>query len=427
MPKKTAICALLVCAVASGTTFSQEPIDEPEDARAPTESGVVDTEAAEAETSSEAETKEPVLEKPQIELSPELADLRDRVRRCMAYYFHRPETTLQRSPWGVMHSVVGFGVDTPLRTRTKEVNAISWLCGNAPCNGLRLLYVEGDQLGLRMGPGYQGHKGQFLCILAQSRVKIDYPIWIGEHRMTVADLVEHEQMTCESGTELTFKLIGLSHYLEPEATWRNQHDEPWSIERLIKEELAQPVLDACCGGTHRMTGFSYAVKKRAKRGKPMTGQWYRAKKYVDDYHVYTVKLQNPDGSFSTNWFRGRADSGDIDRKLNTTGHTLEWLVYSLPKDQLTDPRVIKAVTFLSDLMWEHRGREWEIGPKGHAVHALALYDEYVFGGKPGKRSDQLAEYDSQQQSSEQSDQWASSPSTVVSPTRLQSTPHSTAP
>jgi hypothetical protein len=42
-------------------------------------------------------------------------------------------------------------------------------------------------------------------------------------------------------------------------------------------------------------------------------------------------------------------------------------------------------------MWENRQREWEIGPRGHALRALALYDEYVFGGKPGKRNEQLAE------------------------------------
>lgn len=155
----------------------------------------------------------------------------------------------------------------------------------------------------------------------------------------------------------------------------------------------------------------------------MTGHWRRAKKYVDDYHVYTFKLQNANGSFSTNWFRGRADSGDIDRNLNTTGHTLEWLVYSLPKDQLTDPRVVKAIAFLTDLMWENREREWQIGPKGHAVHALTLYDEYVFGGKPGKRREQLAEYKSQQLPSERSSPLALSQDMAVSSTRA----HSTAP
>ena len=47
--------------------------------------------------------------------------------------------------------------------------------------------------------------------------------------------------------------------------------------------------------------LSYAYKKRVQRGFPITGQYKRARKYVDDYHRYTFRLQNPDGSFSTNW------------------------------------------------------------------------------------------------------------------------------
>jgi hypothetical protein len=111
---------------------------------------------------------------------------------------------------------------------------------------------------------------------------------------------------------------------------------------------------------------------------------------LDKYHGHTFKLQNADGSFSTEWFAGRGDQPDLDRRLNTTGHTLEWMVYSLPKDRLTDERLIRAVEYTTDLMWRYRGHEWEIGPKGHAIRALALYDERVLGGQPGRRAEQLA-------------------------------------
>ncbi len=322
-------------------------------------------------------------------LTPEQVVLRDRIRRCLAYYFFRPESTQRHSPWGVMHGMIGFGVDTPLLAGDQEVNAVAWLCANGACYGMQLLYRNQDYVGVQMGPGYQGHNGQFLAILAQSRVKIDYPLVVGGQRLSVANLVKSEQLTCRSGTELTFKLIGLAHYLEPDAKWRDQHGETWDIPRLIREELAQPIVGAACGGTHRLMGFSYAVRKCERSGQGLTGQWLRAKEYLDDYHAYTFRLQNADGSFSTNWFEGRSHQDDIDRKLNTTGHTLEWLVYSLPKERLADERLVNAVEFLTDLMWRYRGHEWEIGPKGHAIHALALYDERLFGGRPGQRSEQL--------------------------------------
>jgi hypothetical protein len=209
---------------------------------------------------------------------------------------------------------------------------------------------------------------------------------IEEQEFTVQDLIEYEKRTCEPASELTFKLIGLSHYLDTESTWESETGETWSISRLIAEELAQPVIGAACGGTHRLMGFSYAVRKREQRGEPMVGEWLRARKYLDDYVDYTFQLQNEDGSFSTDWFAGRADSGDLDRRLQTSGHILEWLAYVLPQHELGDPRVVKAVDYLAGLLLEHRQRDWEIGPKGHALHALAIYDERVFGRKPGQRT-----------------------------------------
>jgi hypothetical protein len=289
-----------------------------------------------------------------------------------------------------MHSLIGYGVDTDVTVNGREVNAIGWLCWNGSCRGMRMLYIEDGLPAVKNGPGYQGHIGQFLSMLAQSRVKIDYQIRVDGQQFTVADLVEYEKVTCRPRTELTFKLIGLAHYLDSDATWTSRWGEPWSISRLIREELAQPINGATCGGTHRLTGFSYAVRARKKQGKPIDGEWGRAKKYLDDYVEYAFKLQNRDGSFSTQWLRGRASSRDLERRLQTSGHILEWLVHAMPKEDLTQPRVLKAVDYLTSLMTRHRERDWGIGPRGHAIHALVLYNERVFGDQPGQRRELLA-------------------------------------
>ena len=324
-------------------------------------------------------------------LSPEMQQLRARVRQTLAFYFHRPENNLERSPWGVMHCIIGFGVDTPLLVNRQRVNAIAWLCANEPCYGMRMAYLHGGRLRLRMGPGYQGHEGQFLAILAQSRVKIDYPLLVAGRQMSVLDLVESEKSSCVAGTELTFKLIGLSHYLDSDSSWQTPDGQVWDIARLVREELAQPVIGACCGGTHRLTGFSYAVRGRQREGKPIDGQWARAQQYLEDYHRYVFRLQNADGSFSTAWFERPESQADLQRRLNTSGHVLEWLAHSLPDEQLADPQVIRAVEYLANLLWEGRHRKWDIGAQGHAIHALALYDERMFGGQPGRRAEQLGQ------------------------------------
>lgn len=323
-------------------------------------------------------------------LSPELADLRQRIRSCLAYYYFRPENVASRSPWGSMHWMLAYGVDSQLIVGSNRVNAVGYLNYNGLCNGQRLFFLQGGKVTAQIGVGVQGHPGQYLAMLAQSRVKSSYPLVVDGIELTVADLIEHEKETCSSDTELTFKLIALSHYLNSDETWTSRDGGTWSIPRLIREELAQPINGAACGGTHRLTGFSYAVRKREQRREPMVGQWLRAQKYIEDFHEYTFQLQNRDGSFSTEWFVTRADYGDIGRRVQTTGHIVEWLAFSLPKDQLTQPRMLHSVSYLTDLLNENRQEKWSIGPFAHALHALAIYDERVFGGKPGTREEQLA-------------------------------------
>jgi hypothetical protein len=328
---------------------------------------------------------------PEIAMTPELMALRGRIRECLAYYYFRPENVALRSPWGAMHAMIAYGVDSELIVGERRVNAIGYLCYNGVCNGQQLFYLSNGKLQTRIGPGVQGHPGQFLAMLAQSRVKTDFPILIEGQKFTVADLIQHEKDTCRPKTELTFKLIAFMHYLKSDEKWRSNDGQEWDIPRVIKEELAQPIVGAACGGTHRMTGFSYVVRKRETRGEPFTGQWMRAKKFVEDYHEYAFKLQNPDASFSTDWFAGRADFGPVSRRLETTGHITEWLAYSLDKEQLVEPRMIKSVSYLTDLLDDNRNEKWGIGPLGHGLHALALYDERVFSGKPGSRAAELAE------------------------------------
>jgi len=315
------------------------------------------------------------------ELSPELVALRDKVRKTLATYYPRHQNTRDNTPWEVMHAIIAYGVDTQLFKNGpggEKVNAVGWMCYNYPCGGDQMLFVNRGKVDARRGVGVQGHAGQFLAILAQSHVKPDYPLQVSGKSFTLADLIEHEKETCVAGEELTFKLISLMHYLDSDAEWTTPDGQPWSIQRLVREELRQPIRGAACGGTHRLMGFSYAVNKRIQRGKPVVGEFLRAQKFIQDYHRYTFSLQNADGSFSTEWFVRRGDNPDIDRRLKTSGHILEWISFSLSDDELRDPRMIKAVDNLASLLLKHDRHTWEIGPLGHGLHALAIYDSRVF-------------------------------------------------
>ena len=308
-----------------------------------------------------------------VPTDPILAKRLQRTDACLSHYLNNPESTTVRSPWAVMHALLAFGGEYELVHGQSRVNAIGWMCHNGTCRTQRIFTPTARSFTPNVGDGVQGHEGQFLAILAQSNVPLTYPIQIGTSKFTVEDLVRQEMMTCREKSELTFKLIGLSYYLDSNKQWRANDGKQWSISKLIQEELAQPIVGAACGGVHRLMGFSFSVKQRQLQGQPINGQYARAAKFVRDYIDYTWQLQNPDGSFSTSWYEGRANEPKDERKVQTTGHMLEWLMYTLPDEEVNAPRVGKTIDFLLSKIYDKREQKWPIGPRGHATRAVALY------------------------------------------------------
>jgi hypothetical protein len=308
--------------------------------------------------------------------------LREQVRRVLRYYYDHPLNTNERSPWEVMHVALSYEVHSRILQggpQGKPVSAVGWLCFNQNCRRMKLMYVDDEgELNVRVGPALQGHRGQLLAILAQAKVSSEYPMRVDGHEFKIKDLIKSEMETCYPRTELTFKLIGLMHYLDSETQWVNDQGMQWNMRKLVTEEIRQPIRGAACGGTHRLSGLTLAYKTREARGESVDGEYAQAKRFVAQHQQYTFRTQNPDGSFSTNWFQGREDQQDIDRKLKTTGHMLEWLLYSATDKELNNPRTTKAVYFLTNLMYQNRYRDWEAGPLGHALHALVVYDRLMF-------------------------------------------------
>ena len=316
--------------------------------------------------------------------SARLDRLRVRIAQTLATYQRRPLNTSQHSPWEIMHGFVSFGIPTKIRAggpRGELVNAIGWMNSGGRCRGQVMLTVRDGRPHALYGVGLQGHSGQYLAILAQCRVSAKSPLLLGDHEFTVADLVEAEKLNCRTGTELTFALIGLAHYLPTDATWRSGDGDAWSLERLMQEELRQPIRTAPCGGTHRLFGLAYGCQRRLKATGELEGVYKRADRYVRDYqNLVLQRLQNRDGSFSTEWFKYPADrDDDIDRKIQTTGHILEWLVASVDQEMLYEHRIITATEFLAMALAKEANRDWKNGPLGHALHALSIFQERVWG------------------------------------------------
>lgn len=339
--------------------------------------------AADEELEEDTETVESPVRVNLPPLSRHEQALRAAVRRVLRHYYLHPFNTRDRSPWEMIHAALSYELYSRVLQGGpdgKPVSAIGWVCFNQPCRNIKLMYVdEKGDFHVRVGPALQGHHGQLLAILAQCDVSSEYPMFIDGHELRIKDLVVQEMKTCYPRSELTFKLIGLMHYLDSDTQWVNDQGMQWNLRKLVAEELRQPLRGAACGGTHRLSGLTLAYKARQRRGEPVDGEYLQARRYIAQHQLYAYRMQNPDGSFSTNWFQGRENENDIDRKLKTTGHILEWLLYSATDRELNSPRTTRAVIFLTNLMYSNRYHDWEAGPLGHALHALVLYDRMKFG------------------------------------------------
>jgi len=341
--------------------------------------------AAEKDAPPDDSASTPPAVEPKRELSPELAALRDRVRRVLTAH-HKPNySTRQNSATEIMSVCRAFGCGAEVSLNGQRLNGITCLCWNYPCAGFEMLGLSGDHIAARIGYGHQERPGEFLAMLAMARVPSDYPVRVGEDTRTIADLVEAEKLGCRSGDDLSLKLISLMYYVNDEPQWKNDLGETWSIERIIKEEIAKPVITAPVGGLNRLLGLSYVVDRRTKRKQPIDGQFLRAQKYTNDFHEFALRLQNSDGSWGPHFLAAKSTSSDIKSQLRSTGRVFEWLAMSLPEEKLDDAHAVNAVGCLVRLLGSQRYQRntpslstEEIVAVGHALHALVVYDTRVF-------------------------------------------------
>lgn len=323
-------------------------------------------------------------------LDPAIARMQQPILQTLRTFHAQTEQADARSNWGMMHAIMVYGVDTRIIARRRNYSAIAWIAGNNVCRGNRMMTTEHGQIKAREGTGLQGHQSQWLATLSLASVPANYPLYADNQKFTIEDLVQVEAAACEDGKELTFTLIGLSHYLDTDATWTGVNGETWDFERLIAAELDQPIVGAACGGTHRLMGFAHALRKRRLEGKPVTGQWKRAEMFLDDFVQYTYTLQNRDGSFSTNWYESAQDNGDLSRKVQTTGHMLEFLLTHLPDEEIVNDEVVLAVRFLTNSIRRLKMDDAGVGYRAHALRSLAMYHQRAYGIAPSYPPGQMA-------------------------------------
>lgn len=288
------------------------------------------------------------------------------------------------SPWQIFHGILALRQNFQVKLGDQKVSAIDWIATSEPRFDNEPLIVvseHGANFHSFTRPyAFQGHPGQFLALLTPSNLPLDFKFKAAGKDVTIADMLRDTMMNVNSQEEVTWVLWSLNHYLKTDATWVNKHGQAWSIEQLVQVESQANVANAACGGNHGLFALARARDKYLKGGEPLRGAWLQADIKVKRYAEIARSLQNRDGSFSANSYNGPEFSNDINTRLNTTGHTLEFLAASLPDGRLREPWVQAAVQVLSRDLVQHKNMPVDCGPLYHSLNSLIIYRDRL---RPG--------------------------------------------
>jgi hypothetical protein len=288
--------------------------------------------------------------------------------------------------WTVFHGILGLGFDVTLQDPEsgQKVNAVDYICAGGEIRGLQFLPTKWG-LDVRTGPVMvgQGHQDQFVAEMGQWGMPADRRFVVLGKDYTFMDFVRHSQVRARinANQELSWALVVVGQYLGTDVSWTNAFGDKLRFQDLLRYELDASVEEAPCGGTHRLFGLTWSYHLHLRKGGQTTGIWKEIADKTVKYRDLAKKYQNPDGCFSTSFFRGPGNSPDKQLRINTTGHTLEWLALALPDAELKEQWVQDAANALSLTILDLQDQPIEGGSLYHAVHGLLIYEARVKGGE----------------------------------------------
>uniref|UniRef100_A0A7C2P5G0 Uncharacterized protein n=1 Tax=Schlesneria paludicola TaxID=360056 RepID=A0A7C2P5G0_9PLAN len=308
--------------------------------------------------------------------------LLDQVERAIEINSHRYLRANYNSPWQIFHGIVAYRRQFMLQVGDQRMPAIDWIA-TADARFHNLPWILITQHGAKFHPysgvpkAFEGHPSQSLALLSESHLPTDFKFKVSGREVTIAQMLNNSMMEVNTREETTWVLWALINYMPVDKQWVNQWGEPWSIERLVQIEVAADTPNRPCGGNHNLFVLCRARDKFLKSGQPLRGVWLEADQKIRTYTEYARSMQNRDGSFSSNFYKGPGHTTDMNSRFNTTGHTLEFLSVALPDQRLSEMWVRNAVNILSWELIQAKSASPDPGPLYHSLNALINYRDRV--------------------------------------------------
>lgn len=312
---------------------------------------------------------------------PSDAELARMIDEAVDFNGGRYMNSADHAAWQIVHGILAYGRDLKIYHNGELVSALDHLLAGGELRGWAI--KPGDhgvetvlEVGSKSG---QGHEDQWLGYIAQTGVGTEEPIVVAGKTYQFGDLLTQAQWDVYEGMEASWTLMALAVYCPADASWTAKDGQTWSVERMIGMEAVADLAASPCGGSHRMSGIAMALNRRLEVGGELSGGWKKADDKVQECIRKCLEHQQPDGTFSTNYWIRPSSSPDVALRLNTTGHQLEFLTIATGDAQLAEPWIRKSVVALCKLLDETRELPVECGGLYHAIHGLELYRLRRFG------------------------------------------------
>ncbi|MFP6614567.1 MAG: ADP-ribosylation factor-directed GTPase activating protein isoform b [Pirellulales bacterium] len=327
-------------------------------------------------------------------------ELKQLIHDALAYTYSERHLSLdEHAAWQILHGALPFGTRFMVYNDDERVSAVHWVLDGHQMKGWTLQHGQHNlphgRQGLKMvlesgTKAGQGHEDQWLAVLSQCNLPLDQKVIFQGKEYIVEDILQQSMWDVYEGKECSWTAIALVNYLEDlETEWKNSDGDNWTLERMIAMEADRNINRSACGGTHRLIGMTMALGEYRRRDGKLEAGWKKADQKIQESIVAARRYQQPDGSFSTHYFVRPGTSPDFALRINTTGHTLEFLALALDDRQLGEPWVTHAVASLCKLFKSTKAVSLECGSLYHATHGLIEYYERRFG--PWQYPDVVAE------------------------------------
>lgn len=297
------------------------------------------------------------------------------------------------TPWQIMHGVLALRSDYKVKSNGRLVSGIEFVSSGPKFRGD--YWWEKTAAGGRGHPysvpyHFEGHINQFPALLCMAALPLDHKLVAKGGDITIADMVRNAQRTVNTSEEISWTLWFLTQYVNQDAEWTNQNGQRWSMQELVRLQVAADVNSGPCGGTHGLFALAFSRNAYLRQHGQLRGPYVNSEYKLRTHIELARNLQNADGSFSTNWFKGKGYTNDFKERIKTSGHMLEWLMMALPSSRLDEAWVRRGIQNVANDLLKNATAPAECGPMYHALHALVLYKERVAPKSTPAPSQELA-------------------------------------